>query len=814
MKKSILILKIKSVMTITITFLLINSLCITNNFSQSLNHTISPDGRYEYYDNGNIKIGFDKMMGGAISHFSKIGQSNLVNNHDAGRQVGLDPYWGPQGNVYCPTISSNCDNEYEKVPSNSNVKWNGIPQGSWKYNPNTGTNQHLGGTALIGPTDIGGNEVYIKSTLWDWGIIRKTPSEKVDAHAFSETWIKFTDNGARVKIKLTRDLNSINVDVNVHGGPLSLQMGRYFYGNRNQKNLYYYNGSNPWQNGGLTAITEQQLLSSPGGTIGLHDLYTKENWVAFLESNENSYGYGIFAENQPNGSFVNTIDGPFSNDEFGFPSSFSAYVTLHAGNVSVTEVESHIIAGNVSQIRQYVYGIHNGGGCTPPTAPSITSNSVTAPANLTATGCSGAVKWSNNSIGTPLNGVGVGTYTATCTVNNCTSDASNSITISSSTGTCVSCNGFFDEANCIELRGWVWDASSPNAFQTVSVYEGSNLITTAVASAYRSDLQNAGIGNGQHAFNIPVPSSLKNNTLHTLTLKVGNYFLNTNYKSITCAGCTPPTAPSITSNLTTAPANLTATGCSGAVKWSNNSTGTPLNGVGAGTYTATCTVNNCTSDASNSITISSNSPTSCTLPSTNCIGCQGHFDLLDCNSIQGWVWGSGNQGTRQVVQVYEGSTWITCAEASNYRSDLQGAGIGDGKYAFYIPLPSSLKNGVSHTLTLKVGSYFLNDNNKSITCASGTRIATNFSEFSDEKIIVYPNPTHDSFKVSFSLQNDESVWLNLYDTVGKSLQIRDFQGKAGNNLVEFDLSKYPSGNYFINLQSLQRRETQKIIKTN
>jgi Secretion system C-terminal sorting domain len=88
------------------------------------------------------------------------------------------------------------------------------------------------------------------------------------------------------------------------------------------------------------------------------------------------------------------------------------------------------------------------------------------------------------------------------------------------------------------------------------------------------------------------------------------------------------------------------------------------------------------------------------------------------------------------------------------------------------------------------------------------------SEQTEEPFEVYPNPSNGKIKVSFTLQQDENVWINLYDNQGRSLQIRDFEGKFGKNLIELDLQDYPSGAYFINLQSSQKREVQKVMKVN
>jgi hypothetical protein len=93
-----------------------------------------------------------------------------------------------------------------------------------------------------------------------------------------------------------------------------------------------------------------------------------------------------------------------------------------------------------------------------------------------------------------------------------------------------------------------------------------------------------------------------------------------------------------------------------------------------------------------------------------------------------------------------------------------------------------------------------------------SRVA-NFEENS-EVLLIYPNPTNGKVKVSFTLPKDENVWFNLYDTQGKNLQLNDFEGKSGRNIVEFDLQNYPSGAYFIDLQYNQKREVRKVMKVN
>ncbi len=89
------------------------------------------------------------------------------------------------------------------------------------------------------------------------------------------------------------------------------------------------------------------------------------------------------------------------------------------------------------------------------------------------------------------------------------------------TCTAPSFAGSFASPSCTQLAGWAWDATEPNDPINVDVYDGTTLIATVLASTFRQDLENAGIGNGAHGFFLPTPAALKTGTAQTITLKAG-----------------------------------------------------------------------------------------------------------------------------------------------------------------------------------------------------------------------------------------------------------------------------------------------------
>ena len=67
--------------------------------------------------------------------------------------------------------------------------------------------------------------------------------------------------------------------------------------------------------------------------------------------------------------------------------------------------------------------------------------------------------------------------------------------------------GWLDTVNCTTLGGWAYNEMNDTAL-TVDIYDGNNLIGTALANQFRQDLLNSGIGNGYHGYSIAPPGAL------------------------------------------------------------------------------------------------------------------------------------------------------------------------------------------------------------------------------------------------------------------------------------------------------------------
>jgi hypothetical protein len=80
---------------------------------------------------------------------------------------------------------------------------------------------------------------------------------------------------------------------------------------------------------------------------------------------------------------------------------------------------------------------------------------------------------------------------------------------------------------------------------------------------------------------------------------------------------------------------------------------------------------------------------------------EGYVDGSDCTQIWGWAWDRSKPNTPINVDIYSGSTYITTVPANVFRQDLLTADKGNGKHAFVLAVPASLKNGQTQSITVR-----------------------------------------------------------------------------------------------------------------
>jgi hypothetical protein len=288
----------------------------------------------------------------------------------------------------------------------------------------------------------------------------------------------------------------------------------------------------------------------------------------------------------------------------------------------------------------------------------------------------------------------------------------------------TSYQGFHDGAGCNTISGWAWDPNNPGATVLVDVYDGdSTLLGTTNANLYREDLLNI-LNSAYHGFSFSVPSTVKNNQPHSITVKFAG--TNTNLfntpRTITCSG-----AAAVYRGY------HDAAGCNTIAGWAwdtNDPYGTidvdiydgtsliakvPATqyrpdlasaGIGNGYHgfsflTPTSLKNN----QAHTIRVKFSGTTTDlgnTQRTITCSGAapvyQGYHDATTCNTISGWAWDRNDPNMPVNVAVYDNGTLLGVITALQFRQDLLNAAIGNGYHGF--SFATSLSAG-SHTVTVK-----------------------------------------------------------------------------------------------------------------
>lgn len=81
--------------------------------------------------------------------------------------------------------------------------------------------------------------------------------------------------------------------------------------------------------------------------------------------------------------------------------------------------------------------------------------------------------------------------------------------------------GYVEQANCRAISGWAWDQYQPNTPINVNIRRDGTSVSTVSANGFRQDLQNAGKGNGAHAFGYTPNSGWKDGNWHTPDVRFG-----------------------------------------------------------------------------------------------------------------------------------------------------------------------------------------------------------------------------------------------------------------------------------------------------
>jgi glycosyltransferase involved in cell wall biosynthesis len=196
------------------------------------------------------------------------------------------------------------------------------------------------------------------------------------------------------------------------------------------------------------------------------------------------------------------------------------------------------------------------------------------------------------------------------------------------------------------IAGWVWDPQTPDRRIRLELLDGETQLSVTVANSLRQELIQLGCGDGRYGFSIGLEDGQLSQARHVLTLRCAD------------TGAAMPGSPMTfeRGQVAEKPYVLQAQ---------------PRNSEPGPTYRA-------------------------------------FIDKVTDREILGWIMLPDDPTQRYVVALKEGARLLSRTVASQFRSDILSADVGDGCYAFVFEPPPSLSDGNVHLLDIieeNTGSY-------------------------------------------------------------------------------------------------------------
>ncbi|HEX3862610.1 MAG TPA: glycosyltransferase [Stellaceae bacterium] len=306
--------------------------------------------------------------------------------------------------------------------------------------------------------------------------------------------------------------------------------------------------------------------------------------------------------------------------------------------------------------------------------------------------------------------------------------------------------GFIDDANAERVSGWVCDPRQPNKPITLELVTDDRTIAIARADGYRADLEQAGIGNGHHAFLFllratPLPHARNEVQLRcaeTGAAVPGSPFIIEREGAISGAdaklldaGFGELVAPAAYRVSTPANASFGTDGSAKKAGAANASDADADAGAaGAMGREQVPTVSGAAAFADLDIAGYAEAEAEAlpgrlsAAPRRDAVRSvprlitrepahhfesplRSNIDFADWTGIRGWVWDPESPDRRVELELLDGDNYLATIVASDFREDLEQAKIGDGRHGFVLAFSETLLPFARHELHLRsVGSKF------------------------------------------------------------------------------------------------------------
>ena len=218
--------------------------------------TALPAPRMTYLDNGEVRIGMDLALGGAVTFISgKDHPGNLINSADLGRQIQMSHYSGPW--------------PYEVGDKKPHPAWVGLG-----WNPIQTGDCHLNPSEVVDHRN-NGKELYIRCLPMQW------PLDNVRGDCVFETWTTLEGPLIHMRFRCT---NRRADRTQYRPCPQELPA---VYTISKLGRLMSYTGDKPFTGAPLTHVTNDWHQHWPWTRF-----LASEGWAALVDDND--WGLGVF----------------------------------------------------------------------------------------------------------------------------------------------------------------------------------------------------------------------------------------------------------------------------------------------------------------------------------------------------------------------------------------------------------------------------------------------------------------------------------------------------------------------------------------
>ena len=238
-----------------------------------------------FIENDAHKIGIDLLWGGALSYLEDLDSNVQVVSVDG--KIKVDSNASERYNA--ESVNNNVNlinrNDTGRLVQQSyygtiDYDFGMYMENDWRYNPVQGGNQFNDASKIV-DLRVTETEIYIKCRPLDWAKEKEyiTPS-------YMEATYSLENGAVHAKCRF--------VDFSGYPEAECSQEIPAFYCIEPLNNFVYYGGDKAWSGGKLTS--EPDLIFWPDA--GYPKFYSKENWAAFTGEFEDSFGIGVYVDNE------------------------------------------------------------------------------------------------------------------------------------------------------------------------------------------------------------------------------------------------------------------------------------------------------------------------------------------------------------------------------------------------------------------------------------------------------------------------------------------------------------------------------------